>query len=73
MKYCKPFKAKRRPLYLKIQSVPRSKHFSITKTNQFMLYGTEVAVCSEINTKDINTVWQNVQFLNINPVGASRN
>jgi len=25
-----------------------------------MLYGAEVAVCSEINTKHINTVWQNV-------------
>ena len=22
-----------------------------------MVYGTEVAVCSEINTKQINTVW----------------
>ena len=22
-----------------------------------MLYGAEVAVCSEINTKQINTVW----------------
>jgi len=27
------------------------------KTNQFMLYGAEVAVCSQINTKQINTVW----------------
>ena len=22
-----------------------------------MLYGTELAICSEINTKQINTVW----------------
>jgi hypothetical protein len=30
---------KRRPLYLKTQSVPRCKHFiSVIKTNQFMLY-----------------------------------
>jgi hypothetical protein len=36
--YFNPLKTKRRPLYLKTQFVPRSKHF-ITgiKTNQFML------------------------------------
>jgi hypothetical protein len=38
-----------------------------------MLYGAEVAIYSEINIKHINTVWQNVHFLNIKPVGASRN
>ena len=34
-----PLKPKRRPLYLKTQSVPRCKHFSsrVIKTNQFML------------------------------------
>ena len=33
-----PLKTKRRPLYLKTQFVPRSKHFiSVIKTNQFML------------------------------------
>jgi len=42
-------------LYLKTQFIPRSKHF--IKTNQFMLYGAEVTVCSEVNTKQINTVW----------------
>ena len=51
-------KMKRRLLYLKTQSVPRSKHsISVIKTNQFMLYGAEVAVCSETDTKHINTVW----------------
>jgi len=30
---------------------------SVIKTNQFMLYGAQVAVCSQINTKHINTVW----------------
>jgi len=36
--YINPLKTKRRPLYLKTQSVPRSKHFiSVIKTNQFML------------------------------------
>jgi hypothetical protein len=38
-----------------------------------MLYGKKVAICSEMNTKHINTVWQNVKFLNAKPVGASRN
>jgi hypothetical protein len=39
-----PLKTKRRPLYLKTQSVPRCKHFtSVIKTNQFALYKTKVA------------------------------
>jgi len=33
----------------------------------------QVAVCSQINTKHMNTVWQNVQLLNVKPVGASCN
>ena len=37
-----------------------------------MLYGAEVRVCSEINTKQIQC-GQKVQFLNVKPVGASRN
>jgi hypothetical protein len=36
-----------------------------------MLYGAEVAVCSEINTKHTNTVW--AELWNVKPVGASRN
>jgi hypothetical protein len=45
-------KTKRGLLYLKTQSVPRSKHFSSGyKTNHSLLYGAEVAVCSEMNTK----------------------
>jgi hypothetical protein len=36
-----------------------------------MLYGAEVAICSEINTKHINRVLQNVKFLNAEDVGAS--
>jgi len=36
-----------------------------------MLYGAEVAVCSERNTKHTNIVWDNVKFLNIKPVSAS--
>jgi hypothetical protein len=37
-----------------------------------MLPGVKFAVCSEINTNNTHTVWQNVKFLNIKPVGASR-
>jgi len=32
----------------------------------------QVGVCSQINTKHINTVWHNVQLLNVKPVGAAR-
>jgi hypothetical protein len=35
-----------------------------------VLYGAKVAICSEINTKHMNTVWQNVTFLNVKPVRA---
>jgi hypothetical protein len=50
-------KTKRRLLNLHTQFVPRCKHFnSVTKTNQFMMYVAEVAVCSQINTKHKNTV-----------------
>jgi len=34
-----------------------------------MLYRAEFAVCSEINTKHINTVWAEYQ-LSFNPVGG---
>jgi len=36
------------------------------------LYGAEVAVCSQINIKQIQCE-QSVQLLNVKPVGASRN
>jgi predicted RNA methylase len=35
-----------------------------------MLYGAELAVCYEIDTKHINTFGQNIKFLNLLPVGA---
>jgi hypothetical protein len=35
-----------------------------------LLYGAEVAVCSEINLKQINTVWAKSQFFSDKPVGA---
>ena len=38
-----------------------------------MLDGANFVICSEINIKHINTVWQNVKFKNAKPVGASCN
>jgi hypothetical protein len=35
-----------------------------------MLFGAEVAVCSEINIKQINALWAKVQFLTVKPDGA---
>jgi hypothetical protein len=35
-----------------------------------MLYGAEVAVCSEKNTKQINIVWAQRIILRVEPVGA---
>jgi hypothetical protein len=35
-----------------------------------MLYGAEIAVCSEINTKHINIEGGNCQFLSFKTVGA---
>ena len=44
-------------LYIKIQSVPRSKHsVSVIKTSQLMLYREIIAVCSQIHTKHIHTL-----------------
>ena len=51
-------------LYIKIQSVPRSKHTlsRLLKSSQLMLYREITAVCSEIHTKHINKLCgQNVE------------
>jgi hypothetical protein len=42
---------------------------SVIKTKQFVLYGAEVAVCSEINRKHINTAWSESQFLGFKLAG----
>ena len=45
-------------VYLNIQFVPHSKHsIPVIKTNQLMLYGKVIAVCSEIHTKHKHTLW----------------
>ena len=47
-----------------VKVVPRSKHTaSVIKTNQLTLYREIIAFCSEIHTKNINTLCgQNVEF-----------
>jgi hypothetical protein len=35
-----------------------------------MFYKAKVAVCSEIRTKHINAMWDNVEFFNVKPVGT---
>ena len=61
-------------LYIKTQSVPRSKHsVSVIKTSQLMLYREIIAVCSQIHTKHKNTLCgQNVEWLNVNPLKTNR-
>jgi hypothetical protein len=58
-------------LYLKNQSVPRSKHtVSVIKASQLMLYREIIALCSEIHTKHTNTpCGQNVEFVNVKSGG----
>jgi len=46
---------------------------SSERQNQFMLYGAEVVVCSKINTKQINTVWAECQFLRFKTVNHLAN
>jgi len=49
-----------------VQLVPRSKHFSIIKTSQLMLYREIIAAFSQIRTEHINTLCgQNVDLLNV--------
>jgi len=48
----KPFKDEAQVSLFKdpVRTAQKTLLISIIKTNQFMLYGTNVAVCSEINT-----------------------
>jgi len=62
-------------LYIKTQSVPRSKHSVwVIKTSQLMLYRKIVAVCFQIHTKHTNTLCgQNVElYIKIQYVPCSK-
>ena len=65
-------KTKRNLLYIRNQSVPRSKHFPTTviKTNQLMTYKAKAAVCSDIRTKHSTQSERHVEFLNVKPGGT---
>ena len=62
-------------LHLKLQFVPRSKRtVSIIKTSQIIRCNWITAVCSEIRTKQTNTLFQqNVQFLSVKSGGTYNN
>jgi len=62
-------------LYIKIQSVPHSKHIlSLIQTGQSMLCREIIAVCSQIHTKHIITLsGQNVElYIKIQSVPRSK-
>jgi len=45
-------------LYIKIPSVPRSKHTAtVLNTNKLMLYREIITICSDIDTRHKCTVW----------------
>ena len=62
-------------LYIKTQSVPRSKHtVSVIKTSQLMPYREIIAVCSQIDTRHTGMLCGlNFFFFNFNPVSAYSN
>ena len=59
--------AERRIIYKDPVRTAQETHFvSVIKTSQLMLYREIIAVCSQINTKHINTLCgQNVELLNV--------
>ena len=61
--------------YIKIQSVPRSKHsVSVIQISQLMLYREIIAVFSQIHTKHINKLCgQNVGSLDVKTGGKYGN
>jgi hypothetical protein len=62
----KPLRKKHNKLNLKAQFVPRSKHTPLDYQNLSLLYRAKVDVCSQIHTKNINTLCgQNVELLNV--------
>ena len=67
-------KTKLNLLYIRNQSVPRSKLSTmVIKTNQLMTYKTKVAVCSDIRTKHSTQSERHVEFLDVKPGGTERN
>jgi hypothetical protein len=64
-------KSKRNMLYIRNQSVPRSKHsIMVIKASQLMMYKAKVAVCSDIRTKHSTQSEHLLVFLNVKPGGT---
>jgi predicted thioesterase len=62
-------------LYIKVQSVPRSKQtVSVITASQFMLYREIIAVCCEICSKHTNTytVWAERRIIYKDPVRTAQ-
>ena len=64
-------------LYLQLctnhANLPNCSVVLVIKTNHFLLYGANITICSQINTKHINTVWAERTVVECYTVGASRN
>ena len=64
-------KTKRNLLYIKNQSVPRSKHSTrAIKAHKLMMYKAKVAVFSEIRTKHSTQSERHVEFFNVKRGGT---
>jgi hypothetical protein len=65
---------KRRLFYLKTQSVLRCKHSpNVIKNSQLMFYSEIIDACSQIHTKQINTLrGQNAQYRTYRAVNTQR-
>ena len=64
-------KTKRNLIYIRNQSVPRSKRSTkVIKTNQSMMYKAKVALYSDILRKHPTQSERHVEFLNVKPGGT---
>ena len=54
-----PFKKKAQTALFKdpVRTAQYTLFISVIKTNQFMMQVAQITVCSQINTKHINTAW----------------
>jgi len=73
--YINLLNTKRNLLYIRNQSVPRCKHFlsGYKKTHHIMRDKANASVHSEIRTKHSTQSEHNIEFLNVQSGGTSRN
>ena len=71
VKYFNLLTTKRNLLYIRNQSVPRSKlSTTVIITKQLLMYKAKVAVCSDIRTKHSTQSERQVEFLIVKPGGT---